>query len=49
MSEFKMPIREQESNKGTFGKILNISGSDNYIGAAYLSSFAALKTGAGLV
>ena len=22
-SDYKMPIREQESNKGTFGKVLN--------------------------
>lgn len=42
-----MPYREQNSNKGTFGKVLNISGSKNYIGAAYLSSAAILKTGAG--
>ena len=49
MSECKMPIREQESNKGTFGKILNVAGSDNYIGAAYLSTYSALKVGAGYV
>ena len=42
-----MPLREQNSNKGTFGKILNIAGSKNYIGAAYLSTVATLKTGAG--
>lgn len=47
--EFKMPIREQNSNKGTFGKVLNIAGSKNYIGAPYLSSLAILKTGAGYV
>ena len=47
--EFKMPIREQNSNKGTFGRVLNIAGSKNYIGAAYLSSLAVLKTGAGYV
>ena len=49
MSEYQMPIREQNSNKGTFGKILNIAGSDNYIGAAYLSTYSALKVGAGYV
>ena len=43
----KMPIREQESNKGTFGKVLNISGSKNYIGSAYLSTLGILKIGAG--
>ncbi len=43
------PIREETANKGSFGRILNISGSDRYIGAAYLSSVSALKTGAGFV
>lgn len=47
--DFKLPPREQNSNKGTFGKILNISGSDYMSGAAYLASVAALKTGAGYV
>ncbi len=49
MQEYKMPAREQNSNKGTFGKILNIAGCDNYIGAAYLSTYSALKVGAGYV
>ena len=49
MSEYKMPIREQESNKGSFGKVLNFAGSKNYIGAAYLSTYSALKIGAGFV
>lgn len=43
-----MPYREQHSNKGTFGKVLNVSGSGNYIGAAYLSTVGILKTGAGI-
>lgn len=47
--EFKFPIREQFSNKGTFGKVLNIAGSENYTGAAYLSSISALKVGCGSV
>lgn len=45
----KMPKREQNSNKGTFGKILNIAGSKYMPGAAYLSSISALKIGAGYV
>ena len=49
MQDYKMPIREQYSNKGTFGKVLNIAGSNNYIGAAYLSTYSALKIGAGYV
>ena len=49
MTEFIMPHRAQNSNKGTFGKVLNFAGSKNYIGAAYLSSIAVLKSGAGYV
>ena len=44
-----LPQRVQDSNKGTYGKVLNISGCFNYQGAAYLSSVAPLKVGAGLV
>lgn len=43
------PKRPEDSNKGTFGKIINIAGSKNYTGAAYLSSLSALKIGAGYV
>ena len=45
----KLPKREQFSNKGTFGKVLNIAGSEYYTGAAYLSSVSALKVGCGYV
>ena len=44
-----LPPRPENSNKGTFGKVLNIAGSKNYIGAAHLSSLSALKMGAGYV
>lgn len=44
-----LPERPQESNKGTFGKVMNIAGSMNYQGAAYLASVSPLKVGAGLV
>lgn len=44
-----LPLRSSDSNKGTFGKVFNIAGSKAYQGAAYLSSIASLKTGAGLV
>lgn len=44
-----LPQRSSDSNKGTYGKVLNIAGSMNYQGAAYLSSVSALKVGAGLV
>lgn len=44
-----LPVRPRSSNKGTFGKLLNIAGCDKYIGAALLSSKAALRCGTGLV
>ena len=47
--EFKLPEREQFSNKATFGKVLNVAGSEYYTGAAYLSSISALKVGCGYV
>lgn len=47
--EFKLPKREQFSNKSDFGKVLNIAGSEYYTGASYLSSIAALKVGCGYV
>lgn len=47
--EFKLPIRPEFSNKGSFGKVLNIAGSEYYSGAAYLSSVSALKIGCGYV
>ena len=43
------PKRIQNSHKGTYGRILNIAGSKNYTGAAYLSSLSALRVGAGYV
>ena len=49
MQEYKMPTREQNSNKGTFGKVLNFAGCKNYIGASYLSTVSTLKVGAGFV
>lgn len=44
-----LPMREVNSNKGTFGNVLNIAGSNQYPGASYLSSISALKIGAGKV
>ena len=44
-----LPKREQNSNKGSFGTVLNISGSKQYSGAAVLSGIAALRCGAGKV
>lgn len=45
--DFKLPERNQNSHKGTFGKVLNIAGSKYMPGAAYLSSVSALKVGCG--
>ena len=44
-----MPRREDNSNKGSFGKLLLITGSEDYPGAGALSLEAALRGGAGLV
>lgn len=45
--EFKLPERKQISNKSTYGRVLNVAGSDYMSGAAYLSSVSALKVGCG--
>lgn len=45
----RIPSRIKDSNKGTYGRILIIAGSEDMSGAAYLSGLAAFKTGAGLV
>ncbi len=45
----KLPKRQRISNKGDYGRLLNIAGSENYVGAAWLSTNAALRTGTGLV
>lgn len=44
-----LPARKQNSNKYTYGKVLNIAGCIKYIGAAFLSSVSALKSGCGYV
>ena len=43
------PERDPGGNKGTFGKVLFITGSEGMCGAAYLSASAALRAGAGMV
>ena len=45
----KLPIRYDNSNKGTYGKVAVIAGSKNMSGAAFLCGKAAYSTGAGLV
>lgn len=45
--DYKLPNRIENSNKGTYGRVLNIAGSDYMPGAAYLSSVSALMVGCG--
>ena len=45
----RLPSRPLDSHKGSFGHALVVAGSRNYVGAAYLSSLAATRVGAGLV
>ncbi len=44
-----LPVRANDSHKGSYGKVLTIAGSQNMSGAAYLSAKAAYRAGAGLV
>ncbi|GAC1443010.1 MAG: bifunctional ADP-dependent NAD(P)H-hydrate dehydratase/NAD(P)H-hydrate epimerase [Chloroflexota bacterium] len=44
-----LPVRSKNTNKGTFGRLLFIGGSRNFLGAPVLSSSAAYRAGAGLV
>jgi len=41
--------RPRDCHKGTFGKLLNISGCMNYLGAPALSTSAAMRCGCGIV
>lgn len=43
------PKRKQDSHKGDFGRLLCITGSVRMPGAAAMSSYAALRSGAGLL
>ncbi len=44
-----LPKRDDDSNKGTYGKLLIFAGSYNMAGAAAFASKAAYRSGAGLV
>ena len=46
---YRLPLRPWDANKGTFGNVLVIAGSEDICGAAYLSAAAAYRTGCGLV
>lgn len=45
----KLPPRPLDSHKGTYGHLLVVAGSRNYVGAACLVARAAHRAGAGLV
>lgn len=45
----QLPVRPVNSHKGTFGHLLVVAGSRNYVGAAFLVAQAAIRVGAGLV
>ncbi len=44
-----IPMRQPNSHKGTYGRVLVVGGSQGLSGAAAMASEAALKAGAGLV
>ena len=44
-----LPKRPLNANKGTFGRVMVVAGSAEYIGAAYLACAGAIRAGAGLV
>ena len=44
-----LPSRPLGAHKGSFGRVLVVAGSRNYVGAAYLASMGAARAGAGYV
>lgn len=44
-----LPVRQDNSNKGSFGKVLIVGGAQNMAGAAVLSGKCAYRAGCGLV
>ncbi|MBF6599724.1 MAG: NAD(P)H-hydrate dehydratase [Dehalococcoidia bacterium] len=45
----RLPARPASSNKGSFGRVLVVAGSDAYVGAARLTAEACYRAGTGLV
>lgn len=46
---YGIPVRDEMSNKGSYGRTLVIAGSENMSGAAYLAAASAYRCGAGIV
>ncbi len=44
----RIPLREEDSHKGVFGKVMIVAGSRKYRGAAALAAEGTLRTGAGI-
>ncbi len=47
--DLRLPARKRAGNKGSFGKVLLVSGSRTMGGACQLSAYAAYRIGAGMV
>jgi NAD(P)H-hydrate epimerase len=45
----RLPARPSAGNKGTFGRVLAVAGSEQFVGAARLASEGCYRAGAGLV
>lgn len=48
-SQAHVPARPLSAHKGTFGRVLALVGSRNYVGAAYLACMGAARSGSGYV
>ncbi|MDE6748919.1 MAG: NAD(P)H-hydrate dehydratase [Lachnospiraceae bacterium] len=49
IDDIRLPMRRPDGNKGTFGKVLVIAGSDSMCGAAVMTGRSVFRMGAGMV